>query len=49
MPYLSRAEIEQIGLRVVNAYWKLGAQDSDMSRLICQDIVAQNLLGLSVE
>ena len=49
MPYLSRAEIEQIGLRVVNAYWKLGPQDSDMSRRICPEILAQKLLGLTVE
>ena len=49
MPYLSRAGIEQIASRVVNAYWRLGSQDSVTGGRICPEILAQKLLGLKVE
>lgn len=49
MPYLSRAEIEQISSSVVNAYWGLEPQDSSTGGKICPEILAQKLLGLKVE
>ena len=49
MPYLSRTEIEAIACRVIAAYVALPAHQDQMVTAVDPGVLAEDLLGLSVE